>query len=146
MMDDQNAPEYMTLHMVSKMELMVQHHDFLLKNVDQAHKKYKKTYATKKGHVMFQSFGERELSVNMKKPCKNKSLLASWDGPYLLVSYKNDKGCQVQDEGAKICILKDKDDQTWQRTRRHLDIYHTPWGVNLCKHRFSMLAAATCVT
>jgi hypothetical protein len=39
--------------MVSKMELVAKLHESLLKNVDHAQKKQKRTYAAKKGHIMF---------------------------------------------------------------------------------------------
>ncbi len=75
---------------------------------------------------MFQSFGDGKILVKMRKPSKNKSLLASWEGAYMFIGSKDKKGGQEQDEGARICIFRDKDDQTWQRTRWDLQIYHTP--------------------
>lgn len=117
--------------MVSKMKLVVQLHESLLQNVDQAQKKQKKTYATKKGRVMFHFFEDGKMSVKMRKPSKKKYFLASWEGLYLFASYKDGKGCQEQDGGAIIHIFKDKDDQTWQRAKWDLQIYHATRGVNL---------------
>lgn len=91
MVDDQIVPIDMALQMVSKMELVVQLHESLLENVDQAQKKHKKTYASRKGHIMFQSFGDEKVLMKMKKPRKNKSLLASWEGPYMFAGYKDRK-------------------------------------------------------
>lgn len=45
----------------------------------------------------------------MKKLAKKKYLLAGWERLYLFVGYKDGKGCQEQDDGAIICIFKDKD-------------------------------------
>jgi len=41
---------------------------------------------------MFQSFGDGKMLGKMKKQNKNKSLLASWKGPYMFVGYKDKKG------------------------------------------------------
>jgi hypothetical protein len=59
---------------------------------------------------MFQSFGDEKVSMKMRKPSKNKSFLARWEGPYLFASYKDRKRGWEQDEDASICIIKDKDD------------------------------------
>lgn len=40
---------------------------------------------------MFQSFGDEKVSMKMRKPSKNKSFLARWEGPYLFASYKDRK-------------------------------------------------------
>jgi hypothetical protein len=53
--------------MVFEMELVAKLLESLLKNVDQTQKKQKRTYATKKGRIMFQSFRDREISVKMRK-------------------------------------------------------------------------------
>jgi hypothetical protein len=52
--------------MVFEMELVIKLFESL-KNVDQTQKKQKKTYATRKGHIMFQSFRDAEISVKMRK-------------------------------------------------------------------------------
>jgi hypothetical protein len=41
---------------------------------------------------MFHSFGNEKMLVKMKKINKKKSLLASWEGPYLFVGYNLQKG------------------------------------------------------
>jgi hypothetical protein len=41
---------------------------------------------------MFPSFGNEKMLVKMKKPSKNKSLLASWEGVYMFVGCKDKKG------------------------------------------------------
>ncbi len=99
--------------MVSKMELVAQLHESLLENVDQAQKKKKKTYVARKGCIIFHFFGDGEMSMKMRKLGKKKSMFISWERPYQFAGYKDGKGCQEQDEGAKICIIRDKDGQTW---------------------------------
>jgi hypothetical protein len=74
---------------------------------------------------MFHSFEDGKVLIKMKKLGKKKSLLASWEGLYLVAGYKDGKGCPEQDDGAKICIIKDKDGQTWQKRKQDLQIYHT---------------------
>lgn len=120
----QIANEEMALQMVSKMKLVAQLHEYLLQNVDQTKKKQKRTYAAKKGQVMFHSFEDGKMSINMRKLSKKKYLLASWEGLYMFVGYKDGKGCQEHDDVAIICIFKDKDGQTWQRAKWDLHIYH----------------------
>jgi hypothetical protein len=41
---------------------------------------------------MFHFFADEEMLVKMKKIGKKKSLLASWEGPYLFVGYNLQKG------------------------------------------------------
>jgi hypothetical protein len=65
----------------------------LLENIDQAQKKQKRTYAAKKRCIMFYYFREGKVFVNMQKLGKKKSLLPNWEGPYLFVGYKDEKGC-----------------------------------------------------
>jgi hypothetical protein len=43
---------------------------------------------------MFQSFGDEKVSMKMRKPSQNKSLLTSWEGPYMFIGYKHNKGGQ----------------------------------------------------
>ncbi len=50
---------------LSKMELVAQLHESLLKNVNQAHKKQMKTYATRNNCIMFFSFGEEQVWLKM---------------------------------------------------------------------------------
>ncbi len=64
-MDDHVEPENFVIHMVSKMELVVQLHESLLENVDQTQKKQMKTYATRKSCIMFSFFGEEQVWLKM---------------------------------------------------------------------------------
>ncbi len=98
----------MALQMISKMEFAVQFHESLLENVDWAQKKQKRTYVTRKGRVMFHSFGDGEVSIKMQKLGKKKSFLASQEGPYPFASYKDGKGCQEQDERIIIVFSRTK--------------------------------------
>jgi hypothetical protein len=79
--------------MVFKMKLVAQFHEYLLQNVNQAQNKQKWTYAARKGRVMFHSFEDGKMSIKMRKLGKKKYLLASWEGLYLFVGYKDGKGC-----------------------------------------------------
>jgi uncharacterized protein YmfQ (DUF2313 family) len=94
-MEDHIVHEEMALHMVSKMKLVVKLHESLLQNVDQAQKKQKRTYAARKGWVLFHSFEDGEMLVKMRKPSKKKSLLASWEGLYMFANYKDGRGCRT---------------------------------------------------
>jgi len=52
------------------------HENFLL-NVEQAQRKQKKTYATRKGKQTFEGLVARKTMVKMKKPGKKKALTIS---------------------------------------------------------------------
>jgi hypothetical protein len=80
--------------MVAKMKLVAKLHESLLKNINLAHKKQNRTYVARKRKIMFHYFEEGEIYVKMRKPRKKKSLLASWEGPSLFVSYKDKKGSE----------------------------------------------------
>ncbi len=76
-------------------------------NVEQAQKKHRKTYATKKGKQTFESLVAGETMVKMKKPRKKKALIASWEGPYQIIGHADGKG--DFEKGNKVCIIKDVD-------------------------------------
>lgn len=95
---------------------------------------------------MFQSFGDGEVSMKMKKLGMKKSMFASWrDLTNLLVKrmvrdVRNKM--RVQEfvfSGIKMAKLGKK------QNVRDLRIYHMPRGIDLCGHRFSMLGVATYV-
>jgi hypothetical protein len=94
-MEGRIVHEEMSLHMVSKMKLVVQLHESLLQNVDQTQKKHKRTYAARKGWVWFHFFEDGKVLIKMRKPGKKKSLLASWEGPYMFANYKDGRGCRT---------------------------------------------------
>jgi hypothetical protein len=47
-------------------------------------------------------------------------LINNREGPYMFVDYKDENGYQVLDHGSRICIVKDLDEQHWERARRDL--------------------------
>ncbi len=73
----------------------------------------------------FEGFEKGDTKVNMRKPCKKRSLVGSWKGPYDFGCSKDAKGFQERNEGNKTCILKDLDDKHWEWARRDLQIYHS---------------------
>ncbi len=74
------------------MQLVSYFHKYLLENVEQAHKKQQKIYASKKGLQMFEEFEGECTKVKMCKPCKKKNPACSYEGPYIFVTYKDGKG------------------------------------------------------
>jgi hypothetical protein len=58
--------------------------------------------------------------VKMKKPRKEKALLANWEGPYAFVKYKDKKGCREFDDGCRVCVLQGIDGKQWECARRDL--------------------------
>ncbi len=89
------------------MKLIASIHENVLFNVEQAQKKHRKTYATKKGKQTFESLVAGETMVKMKKPRKKKALIASWEGPYQIIGHADGKG--DFEKGNKVCIIKDVD-------------------------------------
>jgi hypothetical protein len=101
-------------------------HETVLLNVEQAQKKQKRTYATRKGKQVFEGLNAGETMVKMRKPGKKKALTASWEGPYLFVAHNDGLGTFDADEGSRICIIQDGDGNQWERPRRDLQVYHPP--------------------
>jgi hypothetical protein len=59
------------------MKLIIKLHEYLLENVDYAHKKQKQTFVARKGRIIFHSFGDDEMFVKMWKLGKKNSMLAN---------------------------------------------------------------------
>jgi hypothetical protein len=78
----------LVIQMVSKMELVVQLHGSFLGECGLNTKEIEKKYATRKGHIMFHSFG-KYVWLKMHKPSKKKFLLATWEGPHIFTRYKD---------------------------------------------------------
>ncbi len=67
---------------LQKMKLIASIHEGVLLNVEQAQKKQRTTYATRKGKHLFEGLVAGETMVKMKKPGKRRALTTSWEGPY----------------------------------------------------------------
>jgi hypothetical protein len=124
--DDTADVETTVERLVQKMKLIASIHENVLLNVEQAQQKQKRTYAARKGKQTFEGLVAGETMVKMKKPGKKKALTASWEGPYLFVAHTDGVGNLDFEEGSKICIIQDADGNQWERSRRDLQIYHTP--------------------
>jgi hypothetical protein len=120
--DDNVAVEVAATQFLQKMKLIASIHENVLLNVEQAQKKQKKTYATRKGKQTFEGLVARETMVKMKKTGKKKA--ASWEGPYQFIGHADGKGNFDFEEGNRVCIIKDADGHQWERSRRDLQIYH----------------------
>jgi len=88
--DEQKNPKVIVEEMILKMQLITSVHKTLLENVEHAHRKHKKVYATKKGLQTFEG-STKNAKVNMCKLGKKRSLLDNWEGPYFFVEYKDGK-------------------------------------------------------
>ncbi len=124
--DDTANVETTAEQLMQKMKLIASIHENVLLNVKQAQQKQKRTYATRKGKQIFEGLVAGETMVKMKKPGKKKALIASWEGPYLFVAHTDGVGNLDFEEGSRICITQDADGNQWERSRRDLQIYHTP--------------------
>jgi len=80
--DDIANVKTITKQFLQKMKLIANIHENVLLNVEQAHKKKKRTYATIKGKQTFEGLIVGHIMVKMKKLRKNKALTSSWEGPY----------------------------------------------------------------
>jgi hypothetical protein len=105
-------------------ELIASIHENVLLNVEQAQKKQRKTYATRKGKHLFEGLVARETMVKMKEPGKKKALIASCEGPYQFIGHTDGQGNFDFEEGSRICIIQHTDGRQWERSRRDLQIYH----------------------
>ncbi len=122
--DDGVDVEVAAAQFLQKVELIASIYENVLLNVEQAQKKQRKTYATKKGKHLFEGLVAEETMVKMKKPGKKRALTASWEGPYRFVGHADGKGNLDFEEGSRMCIIQDADGHQWERSRRDLQIYH----------------------
>ncbi len=88
------------------MKLIANIHENVLLNVEQAQKKQKKTYATKKGKQTFEGLVVGETMVKMKKPRKKKALTSSWEGPYQFIGHVDGKGTLILKKEIEYVSLK----------------------------------------
>jgi hypothetical protein len=124
--NDTAGVESTTEQFMRKVKLIASIHENVLINVEQAHQKQKRTYATGKGKQAFEGLIAGEMMVKMKKPGKKKALTASWEGPYLFVMHTDGIGNLDFEEGSQICIIQDAVGNQWERPCRDLQVYHTP--------------------
>jgi hypothetical protein len=122
--DDNTGIEAMAAQFLQKMKLVASIHENVLFNIEQAQKKQRVTYATRRGKHVFEGLVAGETMVKMKKPGKRRALTASWEGPYLFVGHTDGKGNLEFEEGSRICIVQDADGSQWERSRRDLQIYY----------------------
>ncbi len=116
--------ETTTTQFLQKMKLIASIHANVLFNVEQAQKKHRKTYATRKGKQTFESLVARKTMVKMKKPRKKKDLIASWEGPYQFIGHADGRGDFDFEESNKICIIKNADGHQWEGSCKDFQIYH----------------------
>jgi hypothetical protein len=122
--DDNVDVEVIATQFLQKMKLIASIHENVLLNVEQAQKKQKKTYATRKSKQTFEGLVARETMVKMKKLGKKKALTSSWEGPYQFIGHANGNGNFDFEEGNIICIIKDADGHHWEKSCKDLQIYH----------------------
>jgi hypothetical protein len=97
--DDAADVKVVTAQFLQKVRLIASIHESVLLNVEQAQKKQRNTYATRKGKHMFEGLVTGETMVKMKKPGKKIALTASWEGPYQFVEHGDGKGNFDFEEG-----------------------------------------------
>jgi hypothetical protein len=116
--------EVVAAQFLQKMRLIASIHESVLLNVEQAHKKQRTTYATRKSKHLFEGLVAGETMVKMRKPGKRRALTASWESPYQFVGHADGKGNFDFEEGCQICIIQDANGCQWERSRRDLQIYY----------------------
>ncbi len=63
--------------------------------------------------------------MKMKKLGKKKSMVSSWEGPFLFLKYLDGDGFIEQDEKGKMCVVKGKTKQLWDRPQRDLQMFYS---------------------
>ncbi len=120
MIDDGANVEGAAAQFLEKMKLIANIHESVLLNVEQAQKKQRSTYASRKGKHLFEGLVAGVSMVKMKKPGKSRALTTSWEGPYQFVGHADGQGNFDFEEGCRICIIQDADGRQWERYRRDL--------------------------
>jgi hypothetical protein len=80
--DDGDDVEQIAAQFLEKVKLIVSIHEGILLNVEQAQKKQRSTYASRKGKHLFEGLVAEETMVKMKRLGKKRALATSWEGPY----------------------------------------------------------------
>jgi hypothetical protein len=75
---------------------------------------------------MFLGFKEGITYVKMNKPRKKKSLVYSWEQPFLFLNYLDGNEFMEQDEGKRMCVVKSKEEQLWDKPCSNLQLYYSP--------------------
>ncbi len=122
--DDGADVEVVAAQFLQKVRLIASIHENILLNVEQAQKKQRNIYATRKGKHLFEGLVVGVTMVKMKKLGKRRALTASWEGPYQFVGHADGKGNFDFEEGCRMCIIQDADGRQWERSRRDLQIYY----------------------
>ncbi len=123
-MDDGVDVEQIATQFLEKVKLIASIHESVLLNIEQAQKKQRSTYASRKGKHLFEGLIARETMVKMKKPGKKCALAASSEGPYRFVGHMDGKGNFDFEEGCRLCVVQDADGCQWERSQRDLQIFH----------------------
>jgi hypothetical protein len=80
--DDGDDVEQIAAQFLEKVKLIASIHEGVLLNVEQAQKKQRSTYASRKGKHLFEGLVAEETMVKMKRLGKKRALATSWEGPY----------------------------------------------------------------
>jgi hypothetical protein len=75
--DDGADVEIVVAQFLEKVKLIANIHESVLLNVEQAQKKHRNTYATRKGKHLFEGLVAGVSMVKMKKPSKRRALTTS---------------------------------------------------------------------
>jgi hypothetical protein len=62
--------------------------------------------------------------VKMRKLGKKRALLASWEGSYAFMKYRNEKGCKEFDDGNQVYIINDLNGKQWEHARHDLQVFN----------------------
>jgi len=71
--------------------------------------------------------------VKMRQLGKRRALLASWEGSYVVMKYKDNKGCREFGDGSEVYIINDINGKQWERARHDLQVFNQVR--DLCRHR-----------
>jgi hypothetical protein len=66
---------------------------------------------SRKKLYMFLGLTKTITYIKVKKSKKKKSLIFSWEGPFLFIKYLDGNKFLEQDEGGQICVINEKDEQ-----------------------------------
>jgi hypothetical protein len=107
--DDEVDVEQIAAQFLEKVCLIASIHENVLLNVEQAQKRQRSTYASRKGKHFFEGLIAGEIMVKMKRPGKKCALAASWEGPYRFIGHVDGKGNYDFEEGCHLCVIQDAD-------------------------------------
>ena len=131
--DHLESVEFDTGGVMEKAITIFQANQQVLVNIEQAQARQQIQYTRRKNVATFARLEPGKTLVKMRIIGKRRTLDRNWEGPYEFVDYRSSV-TTTSNLGGRICLLKDKNGQEWERPRRDIQEFHTCKDVGGTQH------------